>query len=686
MAAHDWDSEALARAWRLHSQSNGDVYRQLLINPIVQGLLKGAGGPECESPLMAALDDWLSKHAKSLGHGPVPVQDWYGSWKLHSGPGHEQLQILDLGCGDAYRGRWLAGAGVYYKGVDCSRPLLDMAGADAAGFDLQREDLDADGALARIWPENRPPPNWVFLITVLDHLADPRRLMQELAQRYSAGSGKLLVVTCNARFYRQSPSKGTPVPAQIATLPTAEGQVHVYFRSRTELRRLFRDSGLHILDELSPAVPSQVERFCDTPDEARFNPSVPPLHFWLLEACSAQRQPVTAPELREWHDRLPAGGDSVDAARLLLSSLLEQDRALGDVFWRHIASGAPLIRKLNPGGRIFIVREGQLALFDSASETQGLSFGPNDVLGELEVYAEGRERERVYPMTALECAAEKQPAKVLEIPAQVVQRLLSDPACLGNPLLRMLRRRVMQVLLRRAPTKWKPQNFEGPGASDVAKRVVVTAAELLVAALESDRERSTYSFDTRRIVFIADVMGAVRRLFGLAQKAPVLNRAFELLRDAGVIRVLRVHHQPELAKLLLGAQLDPPLPGDTTVADAIRRRLEAHERRAIPRDFMKRLTEEQQEAYRRFADSQGYCMFLIEDIMMLQRCAMTPSEEVFKALEQRVQAFRRPSDLAVIRRFDDMCMVSLEYWKRRLASDSWHVDSLGVSVLARPAR
>lgn len=686
MAARDWDNDALARAWRVHSQSNGDVYRQLLINPIVQGLLKGAGGADCEAPLMAALDDWLSKHAKGLGQGPAPALDWYSAWHKHRGPGHEQLQILDLGCGDAYRGRWLSCKGVYYKGVDCSRALLDMAGVNAADFDLQLEDLDTGGALARIWPENRPPPNWVFLITVLDHLANPRRLMQELAQRYSAGNGKFLVVTCNSRFYRQSPSKGTPVPAQIATLPQAEGQVQVYFRSRTELRRLFRDAGLHILDELSPTIPSLVERFCETPDAARFNPSVPPLHFWLLQACSAQRQPATASELREWHDRLPPGGDSVDAVRLLLSSLLDQDGASGEVFWRHIASGAPLIRKLNPGGRIFIVQEGELALFDSASETPGLSFGPNDLLGELETYAEGKERERVYPMTVLESAVEKQPAKVLEISAPVVQRFLSDPACLGNPLHRLLRRRVMQALLRRAPIKWKPQNFEGPGASDVAKRVVVTAAELLVAALESDRKRSTDSFDTRRSVFIADVMGAVRRLFGLAQKAPVLNRAFDLLRDAGVIRVLRFHHQPELAKLLLAAQLDPPLPSDTTEADAVRRRLEVHERRAIPREFMKRLTEDQKEVYRRFADSQGYCMFLIEDIMMLQRCAITPSEDVFKALEQRVRAFRNPSDAAVVRRFDDMCMVSLIYWKRRLASDNWRVDSLGVPVLARSPR
>jgi SAM-dependent methyltransferase len=681
MAVKDWRKEKLIRAWLDHSGPFGDLYRQLLINPIVHGLLSSAHTHLSASPLTAALDDWLLHYAKSLGTGPKPTVDWYALWRQHRSRGQAPLQILDLGCGEAYRGRWLACKGVYYKGVDGSSKLLEQSSSQAMGFETHCEDLDSEDALDRSWPDNRPPPDWVFLVTVLDHLEHPQRLLNDLAQRYSAGDGKLLVITCNPRFYGQAPSRGEPAIARIASLPPKDGSVDVYFRSRTAMRRMFRDAGFNILDELSPCVPAAVERFFPDPGEDHYNPSVAPFHFWLLQASSTQRMPATRDEVQAWFEQLPGRGAPVAATRLLLRSLLDKGLVEGSVYWRHVAAGATLLQALNPGGRLFVVREGHFSLQSNPEEPDRLAFGPNDTFGEIETYAVGKERERVYSMTVRESGRDRWPAKVLEIPSVVVQQLMEDPLCLGNPFLTALRQKVMQALLKRPSQSWEPantfHNMFGRGLPQVPKRAIVKAAELLVAALEADRERIRYDFETRRTVYLDDAVGAVTRLFDRQVKAPDLNAAFEFLHDAGVIRLLRTSHLPKLEKAMQAVWPEGrgPARGDTT--PILRRAFQALETECNMADFVEYLDADKQAAYRQFAATRKYEIFLIEDVTMLMRCAMIPSKSVFTCLEQRYEAFHARSDLAMVRRFRDMCRVSLRFWRQRLESGSWHLDSLG---------
>lgn len=173
MTVEDWNNPSLIDAWLSMSENNGDIYRQFLVNPIIYGLLSSRAWETSASPLQNAFMRWMSSFGKNPKLDPDSGQ-WYGEWQRQTAG---RLSILDLGCGDAYRGRWLSRPNITYVGVDASEGLLRRA-SEGNAFRCIHADLDVERPLTNVWTDR--PPDWVFGITILDHLQAPERLLAHL--------------------------------------------------------------------------------------------------------------------------------------------------------------------------------------------------------------------------------------------------------------------------------------------------------------------------------------------------------------------------------------------------------------------------------------------------------------------------------------------------------------------------
>jgi 2-polyprenyl-3-methyl-5-hydroxy-6-metoxy-1,4-benzoquinol methylase len=703
MAATDWQKEKLAKAWLEASKDYGDVYRQLLVNPILHELLVQKHLiTKSQTPLFDAYYSWYKKHSADLSANCEIPTKWYKDWR----PSEQgRTTILDLGCGDAYRGRWLAQRGrINYLGLDCSQQLLDAA-RSVDQFEVKRIDLEAEPhKVVDLW-NFEEPPKWVFMVTLLDHLRNPDKLLERLASMYSADDiGHILVVTCNPRFYRKRPSQSKSQKVQIATIGKS-GQVDVYFRSRTELRRLFRDAGLHVVDELSPMLP-QAAAACRKHDVSAYNISLAPLHFWLLRAEGTQLAPVACNELEEWAAGLDEQGIETEATRDLLVDLQPHHEALG---WKTIAPGAQVLAKLNLGGRLFIVRKGTLELYKGTQQANfetsdeqpeaNLRFVPGAYFGELELFVQGKERERLYSTSVYATRMANSSAKVLEVPADVVQELMKNKAGLGNPMLSSLRRKVIESLMTFGNrTPWKPADIEVSPSNhlgkqgvhkklrSIPKRHIVMAATLIARALEADRDRGAYDFEARRIVYIKSVTKAVETLAHLKARglATPLNHAFEFLQGAGVLRLFKAVDPTKTRQ-------DSSAEDSTahTVSSSSREIIESVEARLGLTSYFFEAKKDPAKAmlYKDMLTCQNYRMFLVEDEILLKRfCALEPSDnrsaKLMDMLENRYLLYGdQPVD--VIRaRYEDLCEACLLHLKLRFDRNLTECDSLGLDLEA----
>jgi 2-polyprenyl-3-methyl-5-hydroxy-6-metoxy-1,4-benzoquinol methylase len=701
MSVHDWKDRRLAEAWLAQSKDYGDLYRQLLVNPIIHELLSGPTALSSVTPLFTALDNWYTRHGEKLRSSNTIPRDWYEQWGRQNRP---RADILDIGCGDAYRGRWLAGSkSITYVGVDGSSHLLEAEDNENRRFRLEELDVDTNAdRLPGIWQSARPP-KWVFLVTVLDHLSHPERLLRELAQMYMEGdSGYLLVVTCHSRFYREQPNHPEPKRVSIASLPRGEGDVNVYFRSRSEMRRLFRDAGMQVLDELTPPLPKIADKFgAQLIRDARG--LIPPLHFWLLRADSTHCTPVDATELEAWSaevardDRTADGGTSY----LLKAVIPHVDK----LHWRHLSAGTPLVCKYNFGGRIFIVRDGQLELHEfeqnsphpSDKAQPRLRFLPNEYLGELETYRERRERGHLYSMyvyaTRDRADSETAGSRVLEIPGEVVLQLMADPRGLGNPMFMSLKNKLQETLvtyrnhsLSPADTNMKPgqdtslsgrraREFK-PNVPQQPKRDIVLAAALLSRALERDQD--AYASQLRRVVYIKSASTAVEQLFDKSgpNMSNMLNAAFDFLQRAGVIRCFK-GMDPDIAGLY-PENARQGQPGYANLQSIVQT-IEANA--GLSTHVAQHCRDPEKEAvYKDLITSQAYRMFVIDDEMMLKRCVLAPSEPLFRSLEGRFALFGNQPPHVKKASFEDAVVACLHHLLMRFDRDIWKFDSVGFST------
>lgn len=503
-----------------------------LVDSVIKGLLlrkllRKEGPPSVSNALSVALEG--------------------ASWQKTSA---EKVGCVDLGLDLLNRPGWIAdNDGVWYLG-------LRAAAADAPEVNQHRgrvrvvsHDWRSTESL-RSHAESLQSLEWFLMVDSLDHVEEPGTLLDALSDCFRHDEDKMahvLVVTRNIEFFGKDPSQW-----KIEQKP-------VKLRTRREMRRHFRDAGLHVLDELSPPAVDTPELRASLTDEQRkaLDLGIAPLHYWVLLIHRAKKVAVTAGQVDDWMKELSAAAEHsgrAESTELLLHSI--KDRLEG-VHWKSVSPGFPLVTIGNTAGRLFVVKDGTFGAFNAElTPTPGpiasaaatpinahLSRSTNDLIGEWELFDERDHGDRLY-MTSL--YAMDRDARALVIPAHTVSRMSSDGQVLDHPLLRDLRSKTLKAELgaRRASFRSSESDieFDGRWASrKVLRAFVEQTAVLLEMAMEHDRSAGLVAGDGHHLLVFSNFQQARYCQFGTNSSKgynPQTNAALQYLEACGAIRLL----------------------------------------------------------------------------------------------------------------------------------------------------
>ncbi|VTU42410.1 MULTISPECIES: hypothetical protein [unclassified Variovorax] len=564
--------------------------------------------------------------------------------------------------------------------------------------------LEGDDPLAPIG-HLRQRPQFILAVRLFDHIKDPAKLLAEIGQRYEPGrSASMLVVTSNLRYFRKTghpPDFGEQ--PQVGGLTECRDGQQRFLRSRTEMRRLFRDAGFLIYDEASPLLPAGAQDL-DGFTWREGDHAVAPFHVWLLGIHSTRREPANATQIEKWLSELTSERDAHGTAHLLLEAIKEN---LDGVHWRTIPADSPLIYKHNTGGQVFIVRTGRLGAYMPGTEpgavrrvakSKGTAaeaelpqppappppprqprvvLDPNEAFGELEIFDHETEHDRRFVSSVYGMPLDRRVplSDVLVLPQETVQILMKLPKVLGNPMLVDLRTKSLESSLRyEAPyvgtSKLSFQIAGAPHPRVVEPVNVSMVASLLALALEADREKALYALDGRRVIYIDRIHEAPSRLF---QRFPgrdvraAINGALEYLQAAGVLGLMR------------------PVPLMATPKEREERYARLREV-AKERNVHSALATIEKSApasaavFERFLKNPFYCLIIVEADMSLRKFVLEPTEELFTDTNASIVAKGKPSPESLAFWHDEMVKVSMDFWRTRIEADAWWYDSLGTPL------
>lgn len=402
---------------------------------------------------------------------------------------------------------------------------------------------------------------------------------------------------------------------------------------------------------------------------------------------STERQPVKEEEVEAWLQELEPPSLGQEAVRDLLRRLVPQAPQL---HWRRFQRGQVVVHRHNVGGHLFVVRDGTFEVNtrnagtaeDGESGGRGRwTFRANEMFGEMEVEDRAKQREVCYSSSVL--AREEGPrghAEALEIPVSVTCDLMQSRSLLGDPFFNLLRRKVLDALLRYDPTSAQALSatthkkvarvlvkHQGPKDEQKATaRAVIAVASLLLQCLEGDRERGIIRGSGDRLVVVTHLHTAHSEVIGRTpneKDKSSFNHSIRLLRSAGVLRTIRSVNTATDGgnELCLSGQFKEDLKSDEWVAG-----LATTARRGLDRLIC----------------LQSACFFLVDDELALRRCVMEPSLELIADLAQRRRLFfPQPADVEKAR-YDGLRSAVKESLRNRFTSDLWRADSFGMSLAA----
>ena len=549
----DWEDLEVVRAWTTTCGAFGDYWRMSLVNPLV---LRLALSVKAEDGGAIPLHAGLAAQRVSLNSGS---EDELREWHKRSSSSDEALdgiQILDLGCGEGYLGRWLRCKGASYVGVDASSKLIQSArqlvkprsrgsqgrSRNASPLpECQFLEADLDGPKFQLDLAVRP--DLVIGNILLDHLASPGAVLDYVSQLL-VGDSKTryaLFVTLNPDYFElqeteddlgalESSWRSDERKAQV-TISSCGMNVSVYFRSQRLLESLLRDARLQVID----CAPLGFAMASTVPQEPAAIRGVPAFLAYLVKSYG-ERRPSDA-DL----PRLING----DIGASVLNALSDSER---DVLLSHKQAidvtafdpNADVLAQHNLGGDLFVVVRGSLALI--IKQRTVMTFSPGEAFGELEA-GEGVQAS-YYPFPVRAGAGG---AEVLRIPQRVVQEMVGSHRCLNALLLDQLRQRLIVDLWSYSPRERSGAKVEVSGAefglTDMTIRVPMKrrdhadrVARILLSASDHERLAGTRGRDGRQVLIGFDEL-CVRSEQLVSDSTPV-QEVIRILIQIGVVDAL----------------------------------------------------------------------------------------------------------------------------------------------------
>jgi SAM-dependent methyltransferase len=429
----EWKSEEFATAWNRAVGEAGDVFQQLIIKPYLAAALAARETPDggetatafyrllASAAGLTEVDQIVAKVSQVL----VPAES-----------DREPLQVLDLGGGEGFVGRWLSPLCEGYTVIDVSQPLLRAGERKSAEHPRVRfiygdlEDLGSAESLdhwlaccstdEKASATSKGEPDLVLCLNVLDHLASPLPALTKLAKALSvrAKAAEMIVSTLNPQFFLSSANDVDRETGWTRVKMGPAGQtVEIVPRSWMAIEALFADAGFSVVscDPIHISqYPRSVQKALIDAADLDAQPSHGPFILWRLSA-------IPAGQLLAWSDvkDLSLKSRVLTVLCKAVQHLAEDERP--QIRRIHYDAGIPIARKSNLPPGLFVVASGEAEVRARGEVRQ--VFKQGEVFAELELGGDPFVGRFLYPVLAGPNGCD-----VLLIDKEAVERLMALPA------------------------------------------------------------------------------------------------------------------------------------------------------------------------------------------------------------------------------------------------------------------
>lgn len=553
-----FEDELVSEKWNEVSGDRGDIYRQLIINPIIYNLLINIDSRLQTTPdkwdnidpfqyEKSPLTSWLAEfyedvNSNSLQH--LSLQDSNGDltssyileekrvelefarWKLAKLAFSNEISVVDFGCGNGYRAKWLGNLNLKYHGFDISEYLIDAAQKLCIGMEnvtLKKKDLRHSFEIPVL------AKSICFLaITLFDHLPEEsveRVLKVGMKDRRSSGSCDYgLVVTCNPLFYKNNQNfEENSEKSDLLKSLSDNGYTNEikFFRRSSEFYfKIFQKLNIQVIDYVSPTLANY--HVIKEDSDGQFDKVVGPFNIWLITFPNENEK---VEELEKAIQLLTKnapdsfGVNVIEAVRKL--DMIKKLSVVTSEKNENIVHGG------NLAGDLRIIFEGQARL----GKRSKLSFDAGDVIGDIETNM--YEGDQTFFRTNV-IANEK--CKFIRVPHTLATKLF-EPTSFGAKAHQYVRKKlrflIPQMLSSRIPFKtvsqprsiWFTKQLDGK-----TLQAAHILACLLVVALDNP--------NTRHIRFLGRKILCIQRIsefIGSLDMEKLTKGAAGLLTCSGVL-------------------------------------------------------------------------------------------------------------------------------------------------------
>ncbi|MEW8052847.1 MAG: methyltransferase domain-containing protein [Candidatus Thiodiazotropha sp.] len=461
-ATEHWQQHNLTTCWakKIGSNNNpyGDIFREILVNPIVVAFAKEAltakkknstEDPHFRLPLYNGVAE---QHHSILGNYETEkIRDWHSDTEKSTDL--TGIRVLDLGCGEAYLGRWLTRMGATYIGVDLpKKPASPLEYAETRfsqevksnaiqprQFHLIPADLDGshfDPAPLDLALDNEGP-DIIVMNVLLDHLTNPAPLLRWIGDLYKEYKKRptILCWTLNPDYYQgneednfiDGPLTGSIIRYHIAPIRSIGESVPVFLRCPLTYESYFTDANLNVI-QTTPLDFPRHPKYLGGEDKS-FHDGESPFIAWQLCQRALSICPTEANDLEALFSN----------SACVLNQLVNKQRNLlrkqiTSLKVEDYSANAPLVYPHNLGGDLIIIFKGT-AFLNIRGENKR-KFSVPELLGDFETWSDELPKRYLYPVYAGEDGA-----TVMRIPNRVVQRLLQNAKTLSELIFSQLRDR-----------------------------------------------------------------------------------------------------------------------------------------------------------------------------------------------------------------------------------------------------
>jgi len=516
-----WNDAEFVKNWCKTQGDYGDISRKALINPIIKELALLISNKENIDERLI-VDRFINNQSKTLhnvgrGNWDTKLIKWHSNFKKEKSFKND-INILDLGCGEGYLGRWLTSVKkIKYSGYDISELLISEAkkkSGISSNCKYSVLNLEKDFNNIKDIRLNIPnAPLLMVMVNVIEHTEDPVKYLKMLSEKFP--KSYFVLFTLNEEYFDIKAKEIIKRHDEISEVEIeGVGKIEVRFRHKRIVDEILRNARFQVIQSAPIYFPFKHE-----------NHTINPFNCFICRSLPSKQELSESDRTSIMSIFKNANGGSTN------SDIKINREEISKYYFEEIEKlefhkNETVISSNSIGGDLWVINNGVLKL---ENDIEPIYFEEkNEILGEFEI-RESTVKNYGYYLYPVKSITDK--AVVFRIPSNIVEKIFSiNSQNMGDKLFTSLKSRLREVIWSYVTPKCKSLNANNKKHIGNHKLMQFVARDLL-SRLETE---SNYRDPSRRCVFVE--MDVLHILDGKRKgSASEFHKAFIFFRFLGAI-------------------------------------------------------------------------------------------------------------------------------------------------------